>query len=196
MVENKVNETAWNLTESLRETTQAVAQTAIAAQERNMAYVQNIFENGIEVLKSHAESSRNLVHEQTELSRKQQVDFQSVFNGAIAAQERNLRYAQSTIENGTEVLKSHIQATRDLMQQLTEQTQKQQGLYQELARETTSSYLDFMFAPFAYYQQAVDTAGSIARQGVETAQNITRQSWEAAQRAAQQAQEAAQSVSQ
>jgi len=194
MAKTKVNEATGKLTESLRETNQAIVETAVEAQNRNLAFAQNTFENGVELLKSHADSTRNLISEQLEQSEKQTVDFQALANSAIAAQERNVRYVQSFVQNGTEVLKSHVNGARTLMQILAEQSQKQQETFQALARESWDTYVDFLFTPFAYYRQAVDTAESIARQGVQTAENISRQGVQAAQRGARQGQNAAESA--
>ncbi|TMC21498.1 MAG: hypothetical protein E6J33_03480 [Chloroflexi bacterium] len=194
MAKTKVNEATGKLTESLRETNQAIVETAVEAQNRNLAFAQNTFENGVELLKSHADSTRNLISEQLEQPEKQTVDFQELANSAIAAQERNVRYVQSYVQNGTEVLKSHVNSARTLMQILAEQSQKQQETFQALARESWDTYVDFLFTPFSYYRQAVETAESIARQGVQTAENISRQGVQAAQRVARQGQNAAESA--
>jgi len=194
MAKNKANEATWNLTESLRDTNQAIVETAVEAQNRNLAFAQNTLENGIELLKSHADNTRNLISDQLEQSEKQAVDFQAFANSAIAAQERNVRYVQSLVQNGTEVLKSHVNSSRALMQVLAEQSQKQQETFQVLVRESWDTYVDFLFTPFSYYRQAVDTAESIARQGVQTAENISRQGLQAAQRVARQGQQATESA--
>jgi len=193
MAKNKANEATWNLTESLRDTNQAIVETAVEAQNRNLAFAQNTFENGVELLKSHADSTRNLISDQLEQSEKQAVDYQAFANTAIAAQERNVRFLQSVVQNGTEVLKSHVNSSRALMQVLAEQSQKQQETFQVLARESWDTYVDFLFTPFSYYRQAFDTAESIARQGVQTAENISRQGMQAAQRVASQGQHATES---
>jgi hypothetical protein len=194
MAKNKANEATGKLTESLRETNQAIVETAVEAQNRNLAFAQNTFENGVELLKSHADSTRNLISEQLEQPEKQTVDFQELANSAIAAQERNVRYVQSFVQNGTEVLKSHVNSARTLLEILAEQSQKQQETFQALARESWDTYVDFLFTPFSYYRQAVETAESIARQGVQTAENISRQGVQAAQRVARQGQNAAESA--
>jgi len=194
MAKNKASEATWNLTESLRDTNQAMVETAVEAQNRNLAFAQNTLENGIELLKSHADSTRNLISDQVEQSEKQAVDFQAFANSAIAAQERNVRYAQSIVQNGTEVLKSHVNSSRELMQVLAEQSQKQQETFQVLVRESWDTYVDFLFTPFSFYRQAFDTAESIARQGVQTAENISRQGMQAAQRVARQGQQATESA--
>jgi len=192
MAENKLNEATGNLTRSLRETNQAITESAVAAQERNMAFSQNTFDNGIELLKSHVESTRALMREEVEQSRSQTPDFQAVVNSAITAQERNLRYAQSIVESEAELLKSHLNATRELWQKLAEQSQKQQEAFQSLLHESVDMYVNFLFTPFSYYRQAVDTAESMAWQGIETAQQITRQGFEATRSATRQGMEVAQ----
>ena len=170
MTDSKMNETTRELIDSLRETSKTIADSAIAAQEHNVAFAQNILENGVEVLKGHAESTRSLMQELSEQARKQpnwQEGFQAVVDSTVAAQERNTRFAQSVFENGIEVLKSQVGLTRGLMQELEQQAHKQQDAFQALARESWDTYLGFMRAPFSYYQRAFDTAQTTMREGVE-----------------------------
>lgn len=182
--QNKVSDATWSLSKSVRETNQAVADSVVAAQERNMKFAQSIFENEVELLKSHADHTRSFMEEFIGEPEKSQAFFQTMADSAVAAQERNVKFAQNLLENGTELLKSHGESTRTLMQTLAEQTQKQQEAFQTLARETWDAYMGFFSSPFSYYQQTLETAESIAWQGVETAQKITRQGMEAAQKAA------------
>ena len=184
--QNKVNDAAWNLSTSVRESNQAIVDSVVSAQERNMKFAQNIFENEVELLKSHAEHTRSFMEEFVGEPEKSQAFFQTMANGAVAAQERNVKFAQSLLQNGTELLKSHGESTRTLMQTLAEQSQKQQEAFQTLSRETWDAYMGFFSSPFSYYQQTLETAESIAWQGVETAQKITRQGMEAAQKATHQ----------
>src|SRR5437016_14466437 len=72
MTQTNVNETVWNLAQSARETSQAIAQSAVEAQERNMRYAQSIWTNGTEVLKSHVDSTRSLVETVIEQTQKPQ----------------------------------------------------------------------------------------------------------------------------
>ena len=197
MTDGKMNETTRELIDSLRETSKTIGDSAIAAQEHNVAFAQNILENGVEVLKSHAESTRSLMQELSEQARKQpnwQEGFQAVVDSTVAAQERNTRFAQSVFENGIEVLKSQVGLTRGLMQELEQQAHKQQDAFQALARESWDAYLGFMRAPFSYYQRAFDTAQTTMRegfedfkkaanQGVENLQKETRSTEKAAQKA-------------
>jgi len=181
--QNKVNDVACSLSNSVRESNQAFADSFVSAQERNMKFAQSIFENEVELLKSHADQTRSFMEEFVGEPEKSQAFFQTMANSAVAAQERNVKFAQNLIENGTVLLKSHGESTRTLMQTLAEQTQKQQEAFQTLARETWDTYMGFFSSPLSYYQQTLETAESIAWQGVETAQKITRQGMEAAQKA-------------
>ena len=70
MPDSKANEAARNLIKSVQETNKAIADTTITTQERNLAFAQSVLENGIEVLKSHAESTRTLMQELVEQARK------------------------------------------------------------------------------------------------------------------------------
>src|ERR1700674_3985311 len=100
-----------NLIKSVQETNKAIADTAVTTQERNLAFAQSILENSIEVLKSHAESTRTVMQELVEQARKPQIGGEALkplVESTIAAQERNTKLAQSILEDGIEVLKSQV----------------------------------------------------------------------------------------
>jgi hypothetical protein len=200
---NTANEATSSIIGTLRETNQAIMQSAIAAQERNMAFAQSTFENGIEVLKSQAENSRTLMHDLVEQAGKQVQPevFQAVVEKTIEAQDRNIKYAQSIFENGIEVLKSQVSNSRNLMQELGQQAQKQQDTFQQVAKDSVEAYMNFFRAPFTYYQQMLDaseaatregleTFRNVARQGIENMQNVTRSAQQASEQAVRQAQQA------
>ena len=193
MAKNKVNEATQSLTTSVQEANQAIVKSATAVQERNMKFAQSTLDNGIEVLKSYAEDSRHLTQELVEQPQQLQEAFQTVVNTALAAQERNVKYAQSILQNGADVLKAHAEGTRDLVQTLSEQWRKQQEAFQTLASGSFNAYVEFLTAPFSYYQETLDAATSVARQGVEFAQNTAREGVAAAQKATRQTQNAAES---
>ena len=58
---------------------------------------------------------------------------QTIVNSAVAAQERNMRYFQNTLENGIEVLKRNVEDTRSLIGELAEQPQKVERAYQSIS---------------------------------------------------------------
>jgi hypothetical protein len=127
---------------------------------------------------------------------------QAIAKSIVAAEERNMRFAQSTFTNAMEILKSHAEATRALMRELEQHAHKQQDAFQHLVRgsmenESMKTYMDFFRAPLTFYQQAFDSAEAAARQGLETMQKAledfqqaAQQGLETMQKAARQAQHA------
>ena len=168
-----VSEATEELSESVREANRAIVDSVVEAQERNWKFAQSIFENEVELLKSHAESTRTVMEKLVGESEKGQPLFQSVADSVVSAQERNVKFVQSFLENGTEVLTSHVEDTRTLMHTLTEQSQKQREAFGVLVRGTWDVYRGFFSSPFRYYERAMETAESIATRGMGTAEKAT-----------------------
>jgi hypothetical protein len=187
MAKNNVQEATQNLTTAVQEANQAIVTSAVEAQELNLQYAQSTLENGIEVLKSYAEDTRHVIQELVEQSKPQQEMFQTVMNTTLAAQERNLKLVQSILENGTEVLKAHAEGTRDLVQTLSEQSRKQQEAFQTVALGSFNTFVDFLTAPFSYFQQTLESTESTVWRKGETEQHVTHEGV-VAQKATRQAQ--------
>jgi hypothetical protein len=196
MAETNVNEAVWNLSKTVQETGQAIANSAVAAQERNLRYVQSVLTNGTEVLKSHVESVRTLLQTVTEQAQRPQEVFQSVANSTVTAQERNIQFAQSVLENGIQVLQSHAEANRALTQELISQSRKQQEILQALASTSVEAYVNYFYTPLTYYKQALDLAETATHQGLENFQRATREGLDAYRDVTKQARESYQSVAQ
>jgi len=188
MTDNNVHEATRDMTTSIQEANQAIVNSAVATQERNMQYAQITLENGIEVLKSYAEDTRHLIQELVEQQKPQQAVLQTVVNTALAAQERNVKFMQSMLANGTELLQAHGESTRDLAQTLAKLSRRQQEAFQTVARGSFNAFVDFLTAPFSYYQQVLETAGSAAGREVEAAQQSTREGVAVTPKATRQAQ--------
>lgn len=107
---------------------------------------------------------------------------QAIAESIVAAEERNMRFAQSTCKSALEVLQNNADATRTLMKELERQMRKQQEAIKKLTpavspgSETVDSYMALIRAPFDSYQRAIDVAESATRQGLETFQETARQS--------------------
>lgn len=170
---DKVSEAAEELSKSIREANEAMAGIAVAAQERNVMFVQSFFENEVELLQSHAEGTRTMMEKLAGESEKGPALFQTVVESAGAAQDRNLQFFQNFLENGTEVLMYHVDDIRSLTQMFIEQSRKSQEAFGVLAREAWDANRSFFSSPFSYYEKAMETAESIVRQGVDTAQKMT-----------------------
>ncbi len=112
---------------------------------------------------------------------------QAIAESIIATQQRNMKFAQSMFTSTMEVLKSNAEATRSLMQQWEQQTQKQQEAFQKLAQEMggtqwMENYKNLLRTGFSSYQQALDAAEKATQQGMENFEKAT----EAFEKAAQQ----------
>ncbi len=98
---------------------------------------------------------------------------QLIAENIVAAQERNMKFVQSTFTSAVEVLRSNLDATRALMQDLEQQTRKQQEAFQKLMPGGTESQwmetsMAFLRAPLTSYQQTLDAAEKATRLGLET----------------------------
>src|SRR5260370_39768716 len=82
--QNKGEAATWSLSKSVGETNQAIADNVVSGQERSMKFDQSVVENGVEVLKSHADHTRSIIEEFVGEPEKSQAFFQTMTNGAIA----------------------------------------------------------------------------------------------------------------
>ena len=81
---------------------------------------------------------------------------QAVASGVVAAQERNVQFAQSVFESGVAQLRAKEETARGLFQTMAEQSEKQRTAFQKLAQESFNAYLDLLAAPVAFYQKGLD----------------------------------------
>jgi len=165
-----VSEATEELSESVREANRAITDSVVTAQERTWKFAQSTFENEVELFKSHAEGTRTVMEKLMGESEKGQPLFQSVADSMVAAQERNVKFVQSFLENGTELVRSNAESTRALTQTLTEEVQKQREAFGELARGTWDVYRGFLSSPLSFYERAMESAGSIAMHGMGAAE--------------------------
>ena len=169
-VKDTVSEATEELSESVREANRVIADSVVAAQERNWKFAQSIMESEVELLKSHAESTSTMMEKLVGEPEKGPALFQSVAESVVAAQEKNVKFVQSFFEDGTEVLKSHVEGTRTLMQALTEQSHKQREAFGVLVRGTWEASRGFFPSPFRYYEKAMESVESFASHGMGAAE--------------------------
>jgi hypothetical protein len=106
---------------------------------------------------------------------------QLVTKSIIEAQQRNMKFVQSTFTNAIELLKSHGEATRALLQEL----EQQQTSWQKLTTGGTGgqwmeNYLAMLRAPFTFYQQSLETVEKTTQQSLDTFQKAVEEFEEAA----------------
>ncbi len=190
MTDTKANEATRNLIKAVQDTNKAIADSTVSSQERTLAFARSVLESGIEVFRGHAESVRTMMQELIDQAKKQKLGsegLQTLVDNTIAAQERNVRLAQSILENGAGVLKDQADATRDLMQELSQQFQKQQEAFLTMAQESIEAYRSFVLAPLNFWQKALSSVESATMDGLKNFQKVTEQGLEDMQKATRQA---------
>lgn len=129
-----------------------------------------------------------------ELIKSVQETNEAIAASFVAAQERNMRLAQSVYKHAMEALEGQAHSTRVLMEELGQHVRKQQEVFQrmagqeafqKIAKESMDRYMNFLRSPMTYYQQALHTAETATRQSMENFQKAS----ESFQKAAQQGQE-------
>ena len=85
----------------------------------------------------------------------------TVVDSIIATQEQNIKVAQSAFMDWVEALKGHTESIRTLMQEMKEQTQKQQEAFRTLAHKSVDVYFDTLHTPFSYYPQSLQLNESL-----------------------------------
>jgi hypothetical protein len=96
---------------------------------------------------------------------------QLMMKSILTVQEHNMKFVQSTFTNAMEVLKSHVEVMNALLQQMGEQTQRQQEIWQKFAPGWTANqwmeiytdtYKKLFGEVFSSYQQALEVAETSA----------------------------------
>jgi len=80
---------------------------------------------------------------------------QAVLEGIVAAQEGNVKLAQSILTDWLEALKGQTATAQSLMMEMEQQVNKQQEAVQKLAQQTAESYFDFLHASVSPYLPSV-----------------------------------------
>ena len=89
--------------------------------------------------------------------------YQAVASGIVAAQERNIQFAQTAFENGVAQLRAQEETARGLFQTMAEQGEKQRTAFQKVAQESINAYLDLLSTPIAFYQKGIDVTRQAAQ---------------------------------
>jgi hypothetical protein len=82
-----------------------------------------------------------------------QESYQTIAEGAVALQERNVQFSQSFFETWNETLRGQAEANRDMAQVLAEQIQRQQEASRIIVHELLGAYMDFLNSMFSFSQR-------------------------------------------
>jgi pyrroloquinoline quinone (PQQ) biosynthesis protein C len=133
MADKKASDAAQALLKSFQETNQVttegmevlkthqnVAQSIVAAQERNMKFFQGFFAEGMEALKNQAESARSLMQELGQKTQEQQVAFQQLAQQSMANYLDFLQAPLSTYQKSVEAAQAATRQMLDAVQKANE----------------------------------------------------------------------------
>ena len=187
MATHTVDKAIEDLAQSSYEINQAGAEGLVEAQKRTVEFAKEAIEQGIAVLRDDVEVVRSLVSELTENPQRPQDVWQAVLDTTASAQERHIRYTGDVLESGANMLREQIGGARSLAQTVVDQAQRQQQALRTLVFGTIDGFLDIWNIPFAYAQQGLETAESIALRGVESASRVAKQGLETVQEATHEA---------
>jgi hypothetical protein len=110
-----------------------------------------------------AENDSKINEAATELAHTLRETYETVAQTAVAAQDRNVKFAQTIVEKGIEEFKGQAETTRVVLQKVAEQSEKQREVFQTLAHESVDAYIDLLFAPFALYQRGIEAIQEATR---------------------------------
>ena len=90
--------------------------------------------------------------------------YQTIAEGAVALQERNVRFSQTFFETWNETLRGQAEAKCGMAQALAEQIQRQQEASRVIVQETVGAYLDYLNSMFSFSQKGLESAKRAAEE--------------------------------
>jgi len=133
MTEKKANEAEKDLVDSIRETNQAIAESIIATQQRNMKFAQSMFTSTMEVIKSHAEATQTLMQQWEQQAQKQREAFQKLAQGMGSTQL--IENYSSLLRTGFSTYQEALHAAEKATQQGLEDFEKATEAFEKAAQQ-------------------------------------------------------------
>src|SRR5215212_5210176 len=138
-----------------------------------------------------AQQTQNINQAAEQLTDATQQAFRIMANGTVALQESNLKLTENFYKNWIEQVHNQAQGTREIVQNLRDQGQRQREAVETLSQEATNTYSELLNSAVGFYQNAVGTATQVAQQNMQQGAQATQQSVQAGvQVASQTAQQA------
>jgi hypothetical protein len=90
--------------------------------------------------------------------------YKLVVDHFAAQQERNVRFAQETLDGVVREVRHQAESNQALTQELVDRVERQRGAFQTLVGESVDAYMDLAYAPLTYYKQGLRVVeGEISR---------------------------------
>ena len=113
--------------------------------------------------------------------------FRTLADRTVSLQESNLRLTQNFFQNWMEQVNNQAQGTREAVQYMRDQRQRQREAAETLSQEATNAYTEFLNSALGFYQQTLSTATQVGQQNIQQVAQATQQGMQAGVQAATQA---------
>ena len=145
------------------------------------------------------QQTQNINQAAEQLTDATQQAFRILADRTVALQESNFKVTENFYKNWIEQVSNQAQGTRQLVQNLRHQGQRQREAVQTLSQEATNTYSEFLNSAVGFYQNAVGMATQVAQQNmqqgaqaaVQAASQTAQQATDVANQAGQQGAQAA-----
>ena len=81
--------------------------------------------------------------------------YKTVIDHVVALQERNTKFVQGAFDGAAQEIRHQAESNWAVTQELVERAEKQRDAFQTLFEESVDTYMDLVYAPFAYYRQGL-----------------------------------------
>ena len=146
------------------------------------------------------QQTQNINQAAEQLTDSTQQAFRALAGRTVALLESNLSLTKNFYQNWIDQVNNQAQSTREAVQNLRDQGQRQREAAETLSQEATNTYSEFLNSALSFYQNALSTATQVGQQNIQRGAQATQQSVQtgvqAASQSAQQAIEAANQVGQ
>jgi hypothetical protein len=132
-----------------------------------------------------AQQTQNINQAAEQLTDATQQAFRTLADTTVTLQESNLRLTQSFYKSWIEQLNHQAQGTREVVQNLRLQGQRQREAVGTLSQEATNTYSEFLNSALGFYQNALGTVTQVAQQNMQQGVQTTEQSVQATEQSVQ-----------
>ena len=126
-----------------------------------------------------AQQTQNINQAAEQLTDATQQAFRTLADRAVTLQESNLRFTQNFYKSWIEQLNNQAQGTRQVVQNLRYQGQRQREAVEMLSQGAANTYSELLNSALGFYQNAVGTATQVAQQNIQQGVQATQQSVQA-----------------
>jgi hypothetical protein len=88
--------------------------------------------------------------------------YQTLVDHAVGLQERNVRFAQGMVDGTIKELRYQAESNRSVVGELFERAEEGRDAYQTLVQQSFDAYVNLAYAPFAYFNEGLETTRKAA----------------------------------